>query len=783
MRLFARTIQRKLLLILLAVGFAPAIAAVVYISWGTMVGLDRVLGTFLQERAESAAAVVDISLQRYYKAVGNIRSSVEAGKDLGQVSAEEGGMFDTVVTCNESGVVVRDNGSTHPATITLPAALFRDSSSKGVFLDEVIEGSYTTRLIFVAPLTASDESFVVCTVPSTRVVELAPLGRISSLAFINVFSNRGQFVAGLQFDEFLQEFILSNYSELRQGFGGFGRYKGANEKRSIYGYAVPKVLRLKQREGMTSVDWLITAKMDLGDVIELVTFLLWRLFFLGIVLIPLLIVASFWLARRFIRPIRTLQNQVEHIAGGDLSARVNLSTGDELDDLADSFNLMAMQLSRSRTELDTQIRNVESKARQLELVTDVGRSIVGAFDLPRLLETAHSQLHVLLPYDALAITIFGQKGTCELYRVAGDVFSPQAEPEEVRLFCEEQLLAIKLEGEVLPLAGHYAGEPILNETLAQFCLVPLRVEKGLMGTLILGRISGEDFTGEERRALAQVSQVIALAIEHIDLYDRAKDFAKDLERKVRQRAQELEAAQERLLQTERLAATGRLSANIAHEINNPLGIIKNYLRILAEGANRDPEETREVIGIIGEELERVARIVRTVLDFYRPSRTKLVPLQLNEEIVELMPLMQAGLRQKNIRVEFDLAPDLPRPLLSPDQIRQVLLNLFKNAEDAIPDSGFIRIVTEHLVAADEEFVILKVADSGCGIPMEDLPHIFEPFFTRKRDGQGTGLGLSVTYSIVRNIGGKIEVDSQEGKGSTFTIRIPVAPDRAAIVIE
>jgi two-component system NtrC family sensor kinase len=145
--------------------------------------------------------------------------------------------------------------------------------------------------------------------------------------------------------------------------------------------------------------------------------------------------------------------------------------------------------------------------------------------------------------------------------------------------------------------------------------------------------------------------------------------------------------------------------------------------------------------------------------------------------------MEAGLRHKNIRVEFDFAPDLPRPLLSPDQVRQVLLNLFKNAEDAIAESGYIRITTMHEEAEGEEFVILKVSDNGCGITDEDQSQIFEPFFTRKRDGQGTGLGLSVTYSIIRNIGGKIEVDSRVGEGTTFTIRIPVAPDRAAIVIE
>jgi signal transduction histidine kinase/iron only hydrogenase large subunit-like protein len=234
--------------------------------------------------------------------------------------------------------------------------------------------------------------------------------------------------------------------------------------------------------------------------------------------------------------------------------------------------------------------------------------------------------------------------------------------------------------------------------------------------------------------------------------------------------QALAAAQQRLVQTERLASMGQLSAGIAHEINNPLGTVLIYSHMLL----RQLEQAHPLRGdlqMIVDEATRCKTIVRGLLDFARQSRVDKAPTDLARLLRDVAAVTAARASAAGARVEVDLPDSLPEVWLDATQIKQLLVNLADNALDAVGAGGVIRLAAR--TRADGRAVTLTVTDNGCGIPAENLPKLFDPFFTTKEMGQGTGLGLAIAYGIVKMHHGDITVDSEPGRGTTFTVVLPI----------
>ena len=248
-----------------------------------------------------------------------------------------------------------------------------------------------------------------------------------------------------------------------------------------------------------------------------------------------------------------------------------------------------------------------------------------------------------------------------------------------------------------------------------------------------------------------------------DLIARNRDLDETL--------QKLQQAQEELVKSERLAATGKLTAQLAHEINNPIHNIQSCLKT---SLGRLPQEMqgRELVEVAYEEVTRMSKLTRQLLDFYRtsfvPEETK--PVELNGLLKEVVQSFGDELRKNKIDVTLNLQENLPIVRGSADKLKQVFLNLVLNARDAMPDGGLIRIGTE----ADDGFVRVSISDSGVGIPKENLDKIFDAFFTTKSKVSGVGLGLSVSYGIVSQHRGSIKVSSTAGEGSTFVVSLPAA---------
>jgi two-component system NtrC family sensor kinase len=237
-------------------------------------------------------------------------------------------------------------------------------------------------------------------------------------------------------------------------------------------------------------------------------------------------------------------------------------------------------------------------------------------------------------------------------------------------------------------------------------------------------------------------------------------------------------AQERFAQAEKLAAIGQLAAGVMHEINNPLATIAACAESLtmrlddlrADGV-RTPRDASEYLGIIDNEVHRCKRIIDGLLDFSRPKPVTKSSTQINEVVEHTLFLVKHHARFKKMRVETALSEELEPVTANREQLVQVFMALLINAVDAMDERGTITIKTRHGRSA-REAVVAEVIDEGVGIPRGDTSKIFEPFFTTKAPGRGTGLGLSICYGIIADHGGRIEVDSTPGAGSTFRILLP-----------
>ncbi|MEK7863021.1 MAG: ATP-binding protein, partial [Chloroflexota bacterium] len=244
---------------------------------------------------------------------------------------------------------------------------------------------------------------------------------------------------------------------------------------------------------------------------------------------------------------------------------------------------------------------------------------------------------------------------------------------------------------------------------------------------------------------------------------------KRAEEALRAKDEEMRAMTQQMWQAAKLATMGELAASVAHELNNPLGTVSLRVESLLTKAGAD-ESARKPLEVIQHEVERMGALVANLLQFSRRAAHQISTLDLREEIARTLDLMHFHLRKCNVRLVQEIAPDLPMIQADRQLLRQVFLNLFTNACDAMPKGGTLTI----RAAPANADVLIEVTDTGVGIPPEDLPKVTEPFYTTKPEGRGTGLGLAICRRVVQEHHGTLEVLSEgvPGKGTTVRIRLP-----------
>ena len=281
--------------------------------------------------------------------------------------------------------------------------------------------------------------------------------------------------------------------------------------------------------------------------------------------------------------------------------------------------------------------------------------------------------------------------------------------------------------------------------------LPLTLGDHVVGILRIYFSEQRDFSEEELNFVVSIAEQAALAIDKARFIN-AKQAQYD----------------HLAIQTEKLSALGRMAAGIAHEINNPLAGILLYSSNLIKKVPQDGP-IKEGLDVIIRETIRCKSIIQELLEFSRDREPKKKPYNLNDIIEKSLSILENEFRLQHIRVEKQLIGDMENILLDENQIEQVLVNLLLNAVQAMKESGLITV--QSVMDNARHNARVMITDTGCGIPEEHMPRIFEPFFSTKP--KGTGLGLAVSYGIVQNHGGNIQVAGQPGQGTCFTIELPV----------
>lgn len=321
-----------------------------------------------------------------------------------------------------------------------------------------------------------------------------------------------------------------------------------------------------------------------------------------------------------------------------------------------------------------------------------------------------------------------------------------------------------------------------------------RAESGDLAAEVRGRVPRDELGRVAESFNQMMRRIRASADENALLMEQVRGFNEDLSRRVRdatealeRRHEDLQRANETLLETQRslaqaekLGAMGQIAATVAHELGTPLHSISGHLQLLS-AAGALPAEARRRVEIIQGQIDRLVQTVQGLLNATRRARSEPRPIQINALLKDLVSLTAPGLAARQVEVSCRLAEGLPEISGDPAQLQQVFLNLLTNAADAMPRGGTLLLETSPSAGTEEvgEGVQVVVSDTGVGISPDDLPRIFQPFFTTKEPGRGTGLGLSIVKDIVRNHRGSIAVESRPREGTLFRVQLPAV--RGAVV--
>ncbi|HET7091644.1 MAG TPA: GAF domain-containing protein [Anaerolineae bacterium] len=428
---------------------------------------------------------------------------------------------------------------------------------------------------------------------------------------------------------------------------------------------------------------------------------------------------------------------------------------------------IGVAIDRARLYEDTRRRE-----RELGALNDILRSVTSTLDLEQVLSAAMQGVRDVMGVEIGSLLLVDDADGSLLFRKAlgpaGDaaaLVDQHLAPEEGIagwVVAHRQSLRVNDAPSGAPYARRF--EQATGMQVRSIMAAPLVVKERTIGAIeVVNKPDG--MSEADERLLNALAASIAVAVDNARLYQELARSARELERSHAQ-----------LVQSEKLAATGRLSLSLAHEINNPLQAIANCLHLSLEPGLSE-ERRHEFLSMAREEVDRLSVLVQRMLEFYRPSPGDQTTSSVNSAIARVLALAEPKLRRNAVEVLTDLAPDLPEVRIAGDQLTQVFLNLVVNAAEAMETTRGARLAVRSRLDESGDWVEVTFADNGPGIPLDVLPHVFEPFFTTK--AAGSGLGLAVSYGIMERHGGVLAVQSFPGHGTTFTARLPAGSGAAS----
>jgi signal transduction histidine kinase len=546
----------------------------------------------------------------------------------------------------------------------------------------------------------------------------------------------------------------------------------------------------------------------------------------AIVLLAGLVLATLvalFMVRRMVGPIRLLQAGTARIGAGDLDSRIDVRTGDELESLADQFNTMAAQLRQSYSGLERKVaERTEELHESLEYqtaISDVLRVMSQSItDIAPALQTV-VKMAVRLCHASQA-SIFELEDGVYRWKVGHGLNAAYRKIEadnDITVGSDTLVGRVAATGHAVNIADALADPGYGPTDQARIGIVrsmlgiPLLREGVPVGVITVARAVVEPFTDREVEMLTVFADQAVIAIENVRLFreiEYKSVAAEEASRTIEAAYRNLKTAQANLVQAEKMASLGQLTAGIAHEIKNPLNFVNNFAALSVDLLSKLKEvaapgfaaltddqraEIQDVSAMLTSNLEKITEhgkradgIVKAMLEHSRGSSGERRMVDLNALIDEALNLAYHGARAQdqsfNITLERDFGDGIDPIEVNPQDITRVFLNIFSNGFYAATKlacngavAGFeptLKVTTRDYTEGAE----IRVRDNGTGIPADIRDKLFQPFFTTKPTGEGTGLGLSITYDIVTKAhGGSIAVDSTVGEYSEFTIRLPRSP--------
>jgi len=434
-----------------------------------------------------------------------------------------------------------------------------------------------------------------------------------------------------------------------------------------------------------------------------------------------------------------------------------------------------LEYSRLREE-------AEARARNLGLIHEVVQEVIGLLDKQEVVQITAELLVQYFGYEFAVILLVDEEMKATVCGVGGS-----RAPSVDLLFSE---LSYPVDDGKGGITRHVllTGESILVNDVSQSPIYRPLKGWGAGSELCVGLKDGERIIGimdiessiknafgqNDFMALESLAGILSSVISNADQYQRSQETVRQLQQTQQELQTRIKAqleAERKLIQAEKLAAVGEMAAGIAHELNNPLTTVTGFTELVLDEIP-DDSEIRVDLGLVLKEARRARDVVRRLLDFSRSSESERTRVDLNELLDDVLSLTNHLMRTSGVQLDVTLGKKLPWVSVDRNQMKQVFLNLFHNALQAMPSGGQLFVQTGASQRGGRKWVSVSITDTGDGISPEDRERIFEPFFTTRSGQGGTGLGLSVTYGIVSDHGGEIDVESEVGKGTNFTVRLP-----------
>jgi len=426
-------------------------------------------------------------------------------------------------------------------------------------------------------------------------------------------------------------------------------------------------------------------------------------------------------------------------------------------------------------------REAEDRARNLSLIHEVIEQVIGLTDLHEISQIAAELMAHYFAYELAVIALMeGPERNITITGIGGN--AAELVQQSLSYLDEARrdgiVMRVVATGQNILVNDTSQSpffRPIPNWDAGSEMCVALKDGDQIIGVINIESQRKNAFSQNDFIVLEALAGILSSVISSVGQYQKLQatvDQLKAAREELQERVVAQRMAESRLVQAAKLAAVGEMAAGIAHELNNPLTTVSGFTELVLEELP-EGNGVRNDLELVLREAQRARGVVRRLLDFARQSENARVRSDINEIIVDVLALVNHLLRMSGVQLSTDLSDGIPWISVDRNQIKQVILNLVHNALHAMPTGGELHIKTSLRQREQREWIAMSMMDTGTGISPENLERVFEPFFTTRSKDGGTGLGLSVTYGIIADHGGLIDVDSQVGKGSTFTVWLPV----------